>query len=167
MAVTPQPIPERLYVFEPATAAVADQVNHELDTVYAVLQGGIGDQHIADQANINGTKLAAATVPSLVFVNNAALIPVVGGPITAGAIAMQITIATLLLTPGATNNQYGVWTTPFTTLLSTSATIQSGATYSSLTGTPGSSTTQGHAAAYNPGGLTETIIVHVMGIGIL
>lgn len=64
MATSPQPIPERQYIFTAGTPAVADQVNHELNTLYSVLQGGIGDQHIADQANIQGSKVADDSLPA-------------------------------------------------------------------------------------------------------
>lgn len=59
-----QPNPQRTYIFQAGQAAVGDQVNKELDTVYNVLQGGIGDSYIATNAAISGTKIAAGSIPS-------------------------------------------------------------------------------------------------------
>ncbi len=135
-----------------------------------------GEQPTAAKFNILGSNDAAfhdgsgfdlGVIGPETLEDNAAIIPLEGGPITSGAIVAQVTTAEILLTAGATNNQYGTWDTPFTTLLSTQATIQSGSTHSVLTGTDGSSTTQGHAQAKNTGGSTETITVHITGYGII
>lgn len=67
MATLAQPIPQRTYVFVANKAAVGDQVNKEFDTLYNVLQGGVGDAHISSNANINGAKIAAASIPNTAF----------------------------------------------------------------------------------------------------
>ncbi|GAC1502298.1 MAG: hypothetical protein NVS1B10_07010 [Candidatus Saccharimonadales bacterium] len=64
MATNPAPSPTRSYTFSPNTPAVSDYVNHELDTIYGVLQGSVGNVHIADQAGILGTKIAAGSIPA-------------------------------------------------------------------------------------------------------
>jgi len=63
------PRPTRPYIFQSGQAAVGDQVNQDLDPLYAVLSGGIGDAHIADNANISGTKIAAGSIPTAQFVD--------------------------------------------------------------------------------------------------
>jgi hypothetical protein len=57
---TQQPIPTRQYDFQGSAPAVADQVDAELNTLFTVLQGGVGNDHIADNAEIAKSKLAAA-----------------------------------------------------------------------------------------------------------
>lgn len=70
MATFPLPQPSRQYIFTAGTVAVAAQVNTELNTVYAILQGAIGDAHIADQANIAGTKIASGTITGTQLATN-------------------------------------------------------------------------------------------------
>lgn len=59
-----QPIPQRTYIFVANKAAVGDQVNKELDTLYSTLQGGLGDAHIASNAAISGSKIAPGSIPT-------------------------------------------------------------------------------------------------------
>jgi len=63
-----QPQPTRTYDFSGGTNAVADEVDTDLNTLYTVLQGGIGNTHIASDAAIDTSKLAtgaaAAFTPS-------------------------------------------------------------------------------------------------------
>lgn len=52
--------PTRTYNFSGGTNAVADEVDTDLNTLYTVLQGGIGTTHIASDAAIDFSKLASA-----------------------------------------------------------------------------------------------------------
>ena len=65
-----QPTPQRTYIFQAGQAAVGDQVNKEFDTLYGVLQGGIGDAFVASNASISGTKIASASVPASAIVSS-------------------------------------------------------------------------------------------------
>lgn len=49
--------PTRTYDFTGGTNAVADNVDTDLNTLYTVLQGGVGDTHIASDAAINHGKI--------------------------------------------------------------------------------------------------------------
>lgn len=61
MALNPQPSPLRQYTFTANTPAVASQVNTELNTLYSVLQGGVGSVHLADNAGILFSQLGVST----------------------------------------------------------------------------------------------------------
>jgi len=52
--------PTRTYDFVGNSNAVADEVDTEFNTLYTVLQGGIGDTHIAADAAVQFSKLQAA-----------------------------------------------------------------------------------------------------------
>lgn len=54
-----QPQPTRTYDFTGGSNAVADQVDADLNTLYTVLQGGVGDTHIASDAAISWSKMAS------------------------------------------------------------------------------------------------------------
>ena len=54
-----QPQPTRTYDFAGGSNAVADDVDTDLNTLYTVLQGGVGNTHIADDAAIAFSKLEA------------------------------------------------------------------------------------------------------------
>lgn len=66
--------PEKPYTFQAGKAAVGDQVNKVVDVLYSLLQGGIADTHIADNANINGSKLAAASIPTAQLIDATGII---------------------------------------------------------------------------------------------
>lgn len=55
-----QPQPTRTYDFQGGQPAVADAVDTDLNTLYTVLQAGIGNTHIASDAAIDFSKLASA-----------------------------------------------------------------------------------------------------------
>lgn len=69
-----QPQPTRTYDFSGGQNAVADDVDTDLNTLYTVLQGGIGNTHIASDAVIALSKLASdartAYTPSLLKNDN-------------------------------------------------------------------------------------------------
>lgn len=54
--------PTRAYDFQSGTNAVADNVDTDLNTLYTVLQGGVGNTHIASDAAIDQNKLATTTL---------------------------------------------------------------------------------------------------------
>lgn len=169
MATTPSPIPERTYTFSSNTPAIADYVDHELDTVYGVLQGGLGDAHFATQANINGTKLAATTVPSTAMANNATIATVVGSLVSAGLVSMQQVEITLAPTANSSTSQTTSWPTPFTTFFFALSEIVNNSTNNATfsNGTQGSNTTTAHSTVYNNSGSTNTVTVVVVGFGII
>jgi hypothetical protein len=51
--------PTRTYDFTGGSNAVADAVDTDLNTLYTVLQGGLGNTHIAADAAIDWTKMAS------------------------------------------------------------------------------------------------------------
>lgn len=57
-----QPQPTRTYDFTGGSNAVADQVDTDLNTLYTVLQGGVGNTHVADDASIAQSKIATSTL---------------------------------------------------------------------------------------------------------
>lgn len=57
-----QPQPTRTYDFTGGQPAVADAVDTDLNTLYTVLQGGVGNTHIAADAAIGFSKMAATAM---------------------------------------------------------------------------------------------------------
>jgi hypothetical protein len=62
--LNPTPPPSNLYEIQTV------EVDGDLDTIYALINGGLQDDNIAGGANINGSKLATATVPVTKLVSN-------------------------------------------------------------------------------------------------
>ena len=98
-----QPSPTRTYDFSGGTNAVADQVDTELNTLFTVLQGGIGNVHIADDAAIAFSKLASSAWTTFTP-TWAGGTPAIGNGTLSGAYVKigRIVIATYNLLAGST-----------------------------------------------------------------
>ena len=94
-----QPTPQRTYIFQAGQAAVGDQVNKELDTLYGVMQGGFGDAFFASNASLSGTKLATGSVPPAALAPSTAVVGISDTQL------LPAGITALSLATGAVNSQ--------------------------------------------------------------
>ena len=89
--------PTRTYIFQAGQPAVGDQVNKELDNLYAPLNGALSDQNIASNAGISGTKMAVNSIPPAQIVNNSLTdSQIVKGGIGTASIASLAVVSSLL-----------------------------------------------------------------------
>ena len=102
--------PTRTYNFAGGSNAVADEVDTDLNALYTVLQGGLGDTHIASDAAIAWTKMAgtALTDWTSTWTSSGGTAPAIGNGTVGGEYIQygKMVFGTLKFNPGSTST-YG------------------------------------------------------------